>query len=216
MAAASNGARFGALIDRAVVAERIAARSAPLPERTATPPVDAGSGSGTVPLAFVIDQVDLGAVEAARAGLDRRAFLGRAVVDAARAVPTANGGSRDVHLGVDGRVVRDADRLRLVALAGAIATDADPDVEATIALVTTDANATVQPPVGTTAVVALGRIGVRPVARAAPDGEWAVALRPVADLTVAYDPGRLAGTGAAELLDHVRRSLEGRDWEAER
>ena len=201
MAGANDGARLGAVVDRGLVAERIAARTAPLPSfaRPAAPTVPAPGA------AFLVEAVDVTRVEAVRtrAGLPLLPFVARAAVDAARA-------TAPVHLGTGAGVVRDAGALRLRALAAALDAARGGD-GATLTLLEGPAALAALPGAGPTLTV--GRVDVRAVARPGPGGEWALAVRPMANLTLSFDPAALPD--AAGFLARVRDHLEARDWEVE-
>ena len=226
MAGGSDAMRLGAVVDRDLVADRIAARAAPLPdlrrpaERTdERPPPQPGPARATGPSpGVVVDEVDYGRIDATRipSGIGAAAFVARAVIDATRHHAALNGGSGPVHLGVAGGVVRDADALRLRALAAAIDRAEEGD-GATIALRdgSEGARLTIAPPVAGTPCVAIGRAAMRPVARTGPDGEWALTMRPVGDLSLSFDAGAIDIADATAFLGAVRQTLEQRDWEAE-
>jgi 2-oxoglutarate dehydrogenase E2 component (dihydrolipoamide succinyltransferase) len=57
---------------------------------------------------------------------------------------------------------------------------------------------------------------MRPVAMPGEDGEWRLAIRPVGNLSLAFDHRAFDGAYAAAFLARVRHELEQRDWEAER
>ena len=61
-------------------------------------------------------------------------------------------------------------------------------------------------------MLTVGRVAMRPLARPGPGGEWALALRPVATLTLSFDPAVADG---AAWLTAVREHLEQGDWEVE-
>jgi 2-oxoglutarate dehydrogenase E2 component (dihydrolipoamide succinyltransferase) len=56
---------------------------------------------------------------------------------------------------------------------------------------------------------------MRPVARAGPAGEWAVAVHPVGNLSLSFDHRAFDGAYAAAFLARVREILETRDWAEE-
>lgn len=200
MGGANDGARLGAVVDRGLVAERIAAREAPLPS-FARPAAAPAAGAG----ALLVEAVDVTRVEAVRAGtgLPLLPFVARAAVDAARA-------TAPVHLGTATGVVRDAGALRLRALAAALH-DARGGDGATLTLLEGPAALAALPGAGPTLTV--GRVDVRAVARPGPGGEWALAVRPMANLTLHFDPRALPD--AAGFLARVRSYVEERDWEVE-
>lgn len=202
MAGANDGARLGAVVDRGLVAARITARTASLSPftRSSTPAPVVAAGA-----ALLAEEVDLARVEATRAaaGLPLLPFVARAAVDAARE-------RGPVHLGTASGVVRDAGSLRLRALAAALggATGGDG---ATLTILEGDAAMAALPAAGP--VLTVGRIDVRAVARPGSGGEWALAIRPVATLTLSFDPAVLPHAGS--WLAGVRERLEQRDWEVE-
>ncbi len=144
----------------------------------------------------------------------------------------------DVHLGVavdlDGEalvvpVVRDARLLRLEALAAALADRADrarrhhlglDEISGgTFTLTNVGAQGTVlavpiinQPQV---AILSIDSIRPRPVACTGPDGEWAVTVHPVGNLSLSFDHRAIDGAYAAAFLARVRTTLEDRAWDEE-
>ena len=52
----------------------------------------------------------------------------------------------------------------------------------------------------------------RPVATKGPDGEWAVTVHPVGNLSLSFDHRAVDGAYAAAFLAAVRTTLETRDW----
>lgn len=267
MVTGTDGIRLGGVVDRGLVEERLAARTAPL----SRPPEPSGhSGDAElVPLspirrrtaahlrrsldtaahALVVAEVDYGVVDRVRraAGLTYLPFVARAVVEAVRAFPHVNATStgdgllvsKRVHLGVavdlahEGLVVpvvHAADGLRLGALARAIedvATRARAggltvaDVEGgTFTLTNIGSQGTVSaaPIINHPQVAILSTDGVRMRPVAVPtgdDGEWAVAVRPVGNLSLAFDHRAFDGAYAGGFLARVRHELEHRDWGAE-
>jgi 2-oxoglutarate dehydrogenase E2 component (dihydrolipoamide succinyltransferase) len=147
--------------------------------------------------------------------------------------------SRAVHLGVavdlafEGLVVpviHDADGLRLKALAhriddaaanarGGKVTMADLE-GGTFTLTNVGSYGTVSaaPIINHPQVAILSTDGIRmrPVAVPGDDGEWRLAIRPVGNLSLAFDHRAFDGAYAAAFLARVRHELEQRDWEAER
>ena len=283
MVAGTDGIRLGGVVDRGLVEERLAARTAPLPTPPDPSPPPSGhgprpqetqtvtrsSGDGelvpfsairrrtgahlrrsldTAAHALVITEVDYGAVDRVRrtAGLTYLPFVARAVVEAIRAFPHVNATSTDdgllvskrVHLGVavdlahEGLVVpvvRDADGLRLGALARAVEDVAErartgrlavADIEGgTFTLTNIGSQGTVAaaPIINHPQVAILSTDGIRmrPVAVATDDGEWAVTVRPVGNLSLSFDHRAFDGAYAGAFLARVRQELEQRDWEAE-
>jgi 2-oxoglutarate dehydrogenase E2 component (dihydrolipoamide succinyltransferase) len=146
--------------------------------------------------------------------------------------------SRAVHLGVavdlefEGLVVpvvRDAGDLRLRALAGAIDAAADAARNrrltadglegGTFTITNVGGYGTVSaaPIINSpqVAILSIDGIRMRPVAIPGPDGEWAIAIRPTGNLSLAFDHRAFDGAYAAAFLDRVRTELQARDWEAE-
>ena len=147
--------------------------------------------------------------------------------------------SRAVHLGIavdlgfEGLVVpvvRDAGDLRLRALAGAIDERASsararrltlPDFEGgtfTITNVGSYGTVSAAPIINhpQVAILSIDGIRMRPAAVTGPDGEWAIAVRPMGNLSLAFDHRVFDGAYAAAFLDRVRTELQERDWQAER
>ncbi len=143
-----------------------------------------------------------------------------------------------VHLGVavdldhDALVVavaRDAADLRLTALSERVADLADrarrgrlsvPELDgATITLTNVGSYGTVTSapivPLPQVAILSTDGVRMRPVARAGPAGEWAVAVHPVGNLSLSFDHRALDGAYAAAFLARVREILETRDWAEE-
>ena len=146
--------------------------------------------------------------------------------------------SRAVHLGIavdlgfEGLVVpvvRDAGDLRLRALAAAIderATSARArrlslgDFEGgtfTITNVGSYGTVSAAPIINhpQVAILSVDGIRMRPAAIPGPDGEWAIAVRPLGNLSLAFDHRVFDGAYAAAFLDRVRTELQERDWSAE-
>ncbi len=144
----------------------------------------------------------------------------------------------EVHLGVavdlDGEalvvpVVREAGLLRLEALAGAMAGLADRARRrrlgvdelsgATFTLTNVGAQGTLLavPIINQPQVAILSTDGVRPrpVATSGPDGEWAVTVHPVGNLSLSFDHRAIDGAYAAAFLSRVRTILEERAWTEE-
>ena len=180
-----------------------------------------------------------------RLGLTYLPFVGRAVVQAVHDFPLVNGiapddvlePSKDVHLGLavdlayQGLVVpvvKGAQALRLRALAEAMEERAAAarggrlqpgDLDGgTLTLTNVGSYGTVtatpiinRPQV---AILSVDGIRMRPVAVEA-DGTWALAVRPVGNLSLSFDHRFFDGAYAAAFLDRVRHELQQRDWEAE-
>lgn len=147
--------------------------------------------------------------------------------------------SRAVHLGIavdlgfQGLVVpivRDAADLRLRALAGAIDERAESarsrrlavgDFEGgtfTITNVGSYGTVSAAPIINhpQVAILSVDGIRMRPAAVRGPDDEWAIAVRPVGNLSLAFDHRVFDGAYAAAFLHRVRTELQERDWQAER
>ena len=145
---------------------------------------------------------------------------------------------RQVHLGIAvdlaGEalvvpVIRDADELRLRGLAEAFAGIAirarahrlalDELTGATFTLTNVGAAGTLvtTPIINQPQVAICSTDGVRPkpVARAGPGGEWAVAVHPVGNLSLSFDHRAVDGAYAAGFLAQVRDTLQSRDWSTE-
>ena len=188
---------------------------------------------------FGIDRVRR---SAARVTLERLAFVARAVIDALAAFPYLNAQvdeqTRPVHLGVTvdltpgglvTPVVRDADRLRLTALAQQISamTDraraGDLDAEDTEGATFTVSDAgpygtlLTAPVLGSdqAAALAIGSVQAKPVAIEREPGEYVVAVHPVGTLGLSFDHHAIDTGYAAGFLDRVREALETRDWSTE-
>ena len=124
-------------------------------------------------------------------------------------------------------VVRDADSLRLSSLAERIAAarDAEPDrggdsfeTESTFTLSSPAPGPMLTtPPLASHQVAALGigAAAAKPVAIEREPGEYVVAVHPVGTLALGFDSGVIDVGYAGHFLDHVRRSLETRDWMSE-
>jgi len=198
--------------------------------------------------ALLVADVDYGGVDRVRraAGLTFLPFVARAVVDAVREFPDVNATSTDdgllvstaVHLGIavdrgyEGLVVpvvRDADGLRLRALAGAIdelasraraGTFTVADLEGgtfTLTNVGSQGTFAAAPIINHPQVAILSTDGIRmrPVAVPGDDDEWRLAIRPVGNLSLSFDHRAFDGAYAAAFLARVRQLLEQRGWEAE-
>ena len=66
------------------------------------------------------------------------------------------------------------------------------------------------------AILSIDGVRMRPAAVAGSDGEWALAVRPLGNLSLSFDHRVFDGAYAAAFLDRVRHELEHRDWDAER
>jgi pyruvate dehydrogenase E2 component (dihydrolipoamide acetyltransferase) len=66
------------------------------------------------------------------------------------------------------------------------------------------------------AILSIDGVRMRPAAVAGPDGDWALAVRPLGNLSLSFDHRFFDGAYAAAFLDRVRHELEHRDWDAER
>lgn len=171
------------------------------------------------------------------AELTRLPFVLRAVVDGLRAFPELNAppgdrsatGPGPLHLGVvtdltsDARVIRDAGDWRLRALAraadrvaGVVAADGGDHATFTVAALDVDGAlltpVPVEPP--QVAVLAFGPARSRPVSVPV-DGDHGIVVHPVGQLTMTFDPARVAGQRAAAFIEHVRQILETRTWPTE-
>lgn len=198
-------------------------------------------------IVFMAVEVDYFGVDRARrsaAGvtLEQLAFVARAVIDALAAFPYLNAQvdekTRPVHLGVTvdltpgglvTPVVRDADRLRLTALAQQISamTDraraGDLDAEDTEGATFTVSDAgpygtlLTAPVLGSdqAAALAIGSVQAKPVAIEREPGEYVVAVHPVGTLGLSFDHHAIDTGYAAGFLDRVREALETRDWSTE-
>ncbi len=202
----------------------------------------------TVFMAVEVDYfgVDRARRSAAGVTLDRLAFVARAVVDALAAFPYLNAQvgdqtvhvTRPVHLGIAvdltqgglvTPVVRDADRLRLTALAQQISAltdrvragdlDADDTEGATFTVSDSGPYGTLltAPILGSDQVAALavGSVNAKPVAVEREPGDYVVAVHPVGTLGLSFDHHTIDTGDAAGFLDRVREALETRDWSTE-
>ncbi len=197
---------------------------------------------------LVVADVDYQAVAGPReaGGFTWLPFIARAVIDALADFPLVNarvaGDGLDVHTsvhlgiavdldfqGLVVPVVRGADRLRLPALAEAIAERSaaararsiGPDDMAggTFTLTNAGRYGTLltgpiinQPQV---AILSTDGVKVRPVAVELPDGAYGLAFHPVGNLALSFDHRAMDGAYASAFLARVRELLETRDWWAE-
>lgn len=210
---------------------------------------------------LVVIEVDYFAVDRARDtvrdtfaeeegfGLSYLPFVARAVVDAVREFPRVNASvgedslivHRDVHLGIavdlefEGLivpVVRDADQLRLPALARAIHAHGvaarerrlgpDDVTGGTFTLTNAGGYGTLltapiisQPQV---AIISTDGVSMRPVAvpeSDAADSKYAVAVHPLGNLALSFDHRAFDGAYASAFLRRVGQILESRDWVGE-
>ena len=126
-------------------------------------------------------------------------------------------------------VVHDADELRIGALADAVSALAakararrlsGEDLRGgTITITNVGRYGTVvtapvinQPQV---AIVSTDGVRMTPVAVATGNGEWAVAVHPVGNMSMSFDHRAVDGAYAARFLARTRELLEGRDWTIE-
>lgn len=228
-----------------------AAQNAIVPDRRVDPAgpdrVDRPAAGAAVFMAVEVDYFSIDRVRhSAAEPLGYLPFVARAVVDALAAFPHLNTHVGDqtvhvtspVHLGVTVEsanarlvtpVVRDADSLRLAALAQRIAAmsdraragDLEPaDVEgATFTLGDTGPHGTMltAPVLGSAqvAALALGAVRAKPVAVEREPGEYVVAVHPVGTLGLSLDQHAADPGYAASFLGRVRDALETRDWSTE-
>jgi pyruvate dehydrogenase E2 component (dihydrolipoamide acetyltransferase) len=197
---------------------------------------------------LVSTEVDYTAVDAVRrqAGLTYLPFIARAVVDGLHEFPHLNASVVEdglrlhphVNLGIavdlDFKglivpVVREAEQLRLPALAARIADVAErarshrlsqADIEGgTFTITNPGGYGTLvtgpiinQPQV---AIVSTDGVRMRPVALPDPHGGWQVAVRPIGNLSMSFDHRAVDGAYASAFLGRVRDTLATREWEAE-
>jgi 2-oxoglutarate dehydrogenase E2 component (dihydrolipoamide succinyltransferase) len=181
-----------------------------------------------------------------RAKLSYLPFVARAAIDALREFGHLNASVGDdelivhrrIHLGIAVDVgfealvvpvVKDAGDVRLVALAEAIAAQADKarhkrltgdDLSGgTFTITNVGAYGTVvtapvinQPQV---AILSTDSVRMRPTAVRSDAGEWVVAVHPLGNLCLSFDHRAVDGAYAAAFLARVREFLETRDWEQE-
>lgn len=197
---------------------------------------------------LVVADVDYHRVEPAKAaaGLTWLPFIARAVIDALADFPLVNarhaGDGLDVHThvhlgiavdldfeGLVVPVVHQADRLRLPALAEAIAERSQaararqvtPDEMAGGTFTITNAGryGTLltgpiinQPQV---AILSTDGVKVRPVAVPLDGGGHGLGFHPVGNLALAFDHRAMDGAYASAFLARIRELIETRDWQAE-
>jgi pyruvate dehydrogenase E2 component (dihydrolipoamide acetyltransferase) len=197
---------------------------------------------------LVTTEVDYAGVDAVRrrAGLTYLPFIARAVIDGLHRFPRLNAsvvgdGLRlhpHVNLGIavdldfEGLivpVVREAEQLRLAALAARIADLADrarshrlsaTDIEGgTFTITNPGGYGTLvtgpiinQPQV---AIVSTDGVRMRPVAVPDADGGWQLTVRPIGNLSMSFDHRAVDGAYASAFLATVRDTLATRDWEIE-
>ena len=244
-----DGRILGADVESVIAA---AAQSAIVPDRRVEPAGPDRADRADRPIAgaaaFMAVEVDFFRIDRVRHSpaepLGYLAFVARAVVDALAAFPYLNAqlGEQTVHVtgavdlgvavysadaGLTTPVVRDADSLRLAALAQRIATMTDraragnlePADAATFTLGDTGPHGTMltAPVPGPTqaAALALGAVRAKPVAVELEPGEYVVAVHPVGTLGLSFDQHAIDTGYAAGFLDQVRDALENRDWSAE-
>jgi 2-oxoglutarate dehydrogenase E2 component (dihydrolipoamide succinyltransferase) len=70
-------------------------------------------------------------------------------------------------------------------------------------------------PLPQVAILSTDGVRMRPVARAGPSGEWAVAVHPVGNLSLSFDHRAIDGAYAAAFLARVREIVETRAWAEE-
>jgi len=218
---------------------------APRPEPTERP------APAAVAPAFMAVELDFFGIDRVRGSaggesIGHLAYVARAVVDALADFPYLNAQlgdqtvvvTRPVHLGIavdlapDGLVapvLRDADSLRLAAMARRIDAltsqartgDLDPGDSdgATFAISDSGPHDTLltAPILGPAQVasLAVGAVRARPVAIEREHGEYVVAVHPVGTLGLSFVQRAIHSGYAAGFLDAVRIGLETRDWPAE-
>jgi 2-oxoglutarate dehydrogenase E2 component (dihydrolipoamide succinyltransferase) len=197
---------------------------------------------------LVATEVDYHEVDPVRrqAGLSYLPFVARATIDALHEFPHLNASVGDdelivhrrIHLGIAVDVgfealvvpvVKDAGGLRMVALAEAMATQADKarhkrltadDLSGgTFTITNVGAYGTVvtapvinQPQV---AILSTDGVRMRPTAVRSDAGEWVVAVHPLGNLCLSFDHRAVDGAYAAAFLARARELLETRDWQQE-
>ncbi len=62
------------------------------------------------------------------------------------------------------------------------------------------------------AILSTDGVRPRPVAQTGPEGEWAVTVHPVGNLSLSFDHRAIDGAYAAAFLARVRTTLEARTW----
>jgi 2-oxoglutarate dehydrogenase E2 component (dihydrolipoamide succinyltransferase) len=261
------GVHLGGVIDRELVAARIAARDEPLAPVAAEPPPPApppdvepysairrrtaahlSHSLEATAHALLVTEVDYGHLDPVRkrAGLTYLPYVARAVVEAVREFPRVNATSvedglrvaRAVNLGIavdlahEGLVVpvvHGAGDLRLAALARRIDDVAGRARAGKLAVADLEGGTFTLTNVGSTgtvsafpiinhpqvAILSTDGVRMRPVAVPTAEGEWSIAVRPVGNLSLAFDHRAFDGAYAAGFLARVRHELEHRDWEAE-
>lgn len=202
------GARLTAADVRSLLRQREATIVAPNPtvDQAAVPAQSLG---------YISTLVDLRTVQR-----EPLAVVCRAVVEAIGRYPAMNrrlgsGPQRAIHLAVGNTVVTDAGDKTLGALAREINNGTGDAIAATFEIQHPGAFGSVLswPSLrrGTAAVLALDAVRPTPIAVAVSDG-YAVAIRPVANLSVSYDASVLGVLVVAAFLDRVRALVESADW----
>jgi pyruvate dehydrogenase E2 component (dihydrolipoamide acetyltransferase) len=197
---------------------------------------------------LVVTEVDYSAVEFVRAAhkLSYLPFVGRAVADALRQYPHMNASLVDdslvvhdhINLGISVDldfqglvvpVVRDADLLRLTAMAEQFRTvaarararqlTADDLHGGTFTITNAGGYGTVVtgPIINAPQVAIISTDGVRmrPTAVSDGDGGWSIGVRPIGNLSLSFDHRAFDGAYAAAFLALVRDTLVQRDWQEE-
>jgi pyruvate dehydrogenase E2 component (dihydrolipoamide acetyltransferase) len=197
---------------------------------------------------LVVTEVDYHGVDPVRrrAGLSFLPFVARATIDALGEFRDLNASVGDdqlivhrrIHLGVavDVRfealvvpVVHDAGDMRLLALAAAMATQAEKartkrltgeDLSGgtfTITNVGTYGTVVTAPVINQpqVAILSSDSVRMRPTAVRSAAGEWTVAVHPLGNLSLSFDHRAVDGAYAAAFLARVRDLLETRDWTQE-
>jgi pyruvate/2-oxoglutarate dehydrogenase complex dihydrolipoamide acyltransferase (E2) component len=166
------------------------------------------------------EEVDLGSLP----------FVAYAAIEATRSFPdvvatnSAGGGTtrrRPVHLAIgDDVLVENADDMQLVALARAmqVAPASRDALEATFWIRNPGRYGTVRSrsplPSGAPAVLTVDAVRPTPVA-VATSGDPALAIRPIAGVSLTYDAAVVVETIAARFVQRVRQILETADWAAD-
>ncbi|HEY8058845.1 MAG TPA: dihydrolipoamide acetyltransferase family protein [Acidimicrobiales bacterium] len=234
--------------DHPPAADRPGVRSIPFTAIRRTIGRNLTASLATAAHTLVVVEVDFSGVEPVkeRAGLTWLPFIARAVIDAVAQYPlinahvTADGLDvhRGVHLGVavdldfEGLVVpvvRDAQDLRLPALADALRATAaaarehrlaaDDYAGGTFTLTNAGRYGTLltapiinQPQA---AILSTDGVKVRPVAVPLVDGGHGLAFHPVGNLALSFDHRAFDGAYASAFVAQVRDTLEQRDWQDE-